>query len=231
MKGLIPIAALSITLTACSPPADVMPYEAIAACERADVQDVVGKEVRNMMLKANADGIFMAAFMGFDAIKALEQARVSFSEVGVDKATSNAGPPFTQIVCGGTMQMDGSSALGGQDIVALPQLRWSINFAQPTQDPATAAFSVSVDPSSIFSGMLVNGKPAESYENGGTPPDAAKEAERNANDVASQAEGAQAEISEAQAAAEDAARAAAEAEQGASGKKPTDEDLYAPHSN
>lgn len=220
MKGLIPITALSITLTACSPPADVTPYEAIAACERADVQDVVGKEVRNMMLKANADGVFMAAFMGFDAIKALEQARVSFSEVGVDKATSNAGPPFTQIVCGGTMQMDGSSARGGQDIVALPQLRWSINFAQPTQDPATAAFSVSVDPSSTFSGMLINGKPAESFENGGSSPDATKEVQESANDVISQAEGAATEISEAQAAAEDAAKTAAEAERGASGNQP-----------
>lgn len=226
MKGLIPLVGLPMLLTACTPPTDMAPNLAASACERADVQDVVSKEVRNMALKANSDGVLAAAFLGFDLGKAFEEARVSFSEVGVDTGTtSNSGPPFTQIVCGGTMQIDFSSARTGQDIVTLPRLRWSIDFVQPTNDPATAGFTIAVDPANVWQDMLINGKPVESAEANPAKPEPAPVAPQP------QAEGAAAETQDIAAEAAAADAAAAEAERAASEHQPSDEDLYAPHPN
>ena len=226
MKAPISIALLTLTLTACSPPTDMATNLAASACERADVQDVVGKEVRNMMLKANSNGVLAAAFLGVDLGKAFEEAKVSFSEVGVDTGTtSNSGPPFTQIVCGGTMQIDGSSARTGQDIVTLPRLRWSIDFVQPTNDPATAGFTIAVDPANVWQDMLINGKPVESTESGPAKPEPAPVAPQP------QAEDAAAETQDVAAEAAAADAAAAEAERAASDHQPSDEDLYAPHPN
>jgi hypothetical protein len=61
--------------------------------------------------------------------------------------------------CGASLQIDGSSARSGQDIVTIPHLRWSINFTQPTEDPSTEGFTVEVDDVSIGNGLLLNGKP------------------------------------------------------------------------
>lgn len=232
MKAPISIALLTLTLTACTPPADVVPQEAITACQRADVQDVVGKEVRNMMLKSVSEGVFVAAFLGFDVGKAFEQAKVSFSEVGVDATTTpNSGPPFTQIVCGGAMQIDASSTRAGQDIVTLPRLRWSINFAQPTQDPTTAGFTIAVDPISIYEGMLVNGKPADNAEVGQAKPDPLPQAQQNSDSKMGPAEGAVAEAESARTEAEQAEAEAKKAMMEADKRAPSDEDLYAPHPN
>lgn len=232
MKIYYTLAALPLALAGCTPSGDLAAADAIAACQRADVQDVVGKEVRNMMLKAAADRMFVAAAFGIDMAKAMEQARTSFSEIGVYTTGAGATAPFKQIICGGSLQVDGSTATSGQDIVTIPRLRWSVNFAQPTEEPSTAAFSIAVDPVSISDGVLVNGEPAKTGEVSDSGPTEKEPAPPEARGM-----------SEAEQAAAAASAAAAEAMADAreaqalddmplpSGRKPNEEDLYAPHGN
>ncbi|WP_292962338.1 hypothetical protein [Novosphingobium sp. UBA1939] len=190
---------------------------AYRACQREDVQDVVGKETRNIMLKANADGVIMAALFGVDMVKPIADANVTFHDVGL--YSDPASPlPITQITCGANFQIDASSTQAGQDIVTIPNLRWNINFAQPTQDPDTGGFTIEVDKASIYDGILINGHPP---------------AARNKDEAAPAPAG----RSEAEQAApvDDAAAEAAEAAAADTPQRkqtsPTEDDLYAPHSN
>jgi len=181
MKKVYAYAVVPLALASCAPASETPSSEAptdkaIDACLRTDVQDVVGKEVRNLMLKANLKRIMVAAAFGQDTIATLEQAGVSFEHAGAITGQLPLQPPYRQIVCGGSMQINASSARSGQDIVTIPHLRWSINFTQPTQEPATEGFTVDMDEQSISDGLLLNGKsavqPAEnqaaSEPNGGT---------------------------------------------------------------
>lgn len=227
MKLALPltVSALAIALTSCGPVEDRTLTEAMSACARTEVQDVVGKEVRKMLLEAAKDRVVTAAFFGIDLTSSIENARVSFHDVGTFKTSPPPSPPYKQILCGGTMQIDGSSARAGQDIVTLPRLRWSINFVQPTNDPATAGFSIAVDPANVWQDMLVNGKPVENGEANPAKPEPAPVAPQP------QAEGAAAETQDVAAEAAAADAAAAEAERAAADHQPSDEDLYAPHPN
>jgi hypothetical protein len=170
MKKVYAYAVVPLALTGCAPSSETTSSEAptdkaIDACLRTDVQDVVGKEVRNLMLKANLERIMVAAAFGQDTIATLEKAAVSFEHVGAITGQLPLQPPYRQIVCGGSMQINASSARSGQDIVTIPHLRWSINFTQPTQEPATEGFTVDVDEKSISDGLLVNGKtPAQASD-------------------------------------------------------------------
>ena len=233
MTRTLLLAALAVTVAGCTPQGDVQTNQAIAACKRPDVQDVVGKEARNMMLKANEDGVWRAAMFGVNVAEAIEQARVAFGEVGV--YADSVQSPYTQIVCTGSMQIDGSSAQAGQDIVTIPNLRWSINFAEPTLDPETASFSIAVDPVSLHDGVLVNGQPAKLRQSSQDSAPSADDAS-NAQIDGSAAQGNASTDDNALSAAD----AAAEAEEAAHAgddvpatpkRPPSDEELYAPHSN
>lgn len=238
MKISIALAALPLPLivAGCEPMPGDAPANALAitACQRSDVQDVVGKEVRNMMLKANATGVFGAALLGVDIVKPMEQARVSFHDAGVYTTNTPAKPPFAQIICGARMQIDGSSASAGQDIVMMPRLRWSVNFSEPTEDPANATFTIAVDPASIGDGLLINGRPAPRSEQSDDEATPASGGESEADSAGPEAQQA-APLDDAQAAAADAAAEAAEAAADETPKRrqapPTEDDLYAPHSN
>lgn len=227
MNRIIFPAAFAVMLAGCTPQGEALTLQAINACKRADVQDVVGKEARNLMLKANEDGLWRAALFGVNVAAAVEQARVSFGEVGV--YTDTAQSPYTQIVCTSSMQIDGSSAQAGQDIVTIPHLRWSINFAEPTQDPETASFSIAVDPASLYDGILVNGEPAQAKSQKPATEIDSDQAEQPAAPPADEA------VNPGDAAAEAAADAEAAAHAGEDippvNHQPSDEELYAPHSN
>lgn len=214
MKVRFSMAALPLALASCAPVADQAVTDAVAACQRADVQDVVGKEVRKMMLKAAEDQILTAALFGINMTRSLEQARTTFTEVGVYTGATPSGAPFKQIVCGGTLQIDASTATSGQDIVTIPHLRWSVNFTQPTEEPGTAAFSIAVDPASITDGLLVNGAPPAQNEQSDTSADASSDVQSDADSAKSEADQAAADAAEAgaAAAAEDAQTTLDEAE-------------------
>lgn len=234
MIRTIPSVAFAATLASCTPMAETLPSQVVEACQRQDVQDVVGKEARNMMLKANEDRLWKAALFGINMAEAVEQARVTFSEVGV-LASEAVQSPYSQIICQGSMQIDGSSAQAGQDIVTMPRLRWSINFAQPTDNPAAAAFSIAIDPASLFDGVLVNGQQPEAsrQKTDATPPQEATEVPANSETRESEADpslaDAEAALAEAEADAKIAATFGEDAE--STNRQPSDEDLYAPHGN
>ena len=233
MTRTLLLAALAVTVAGCTPQGDDATSLAIAACKRPDVQDVVGKEARNIMLKANEDHVWRAALFGVNIGEALEQARVSFGEVGVYEDSARS--PYTQIVCTGSMQIDGSSAQAGQDIVTIPHLRWSINFAGPTQDPETASFSIAVDPASLYDGVLVNGQPAklrQSSQDSAPSDDDASNAQVDGSAAQGNASADDNAVSAADAAAEAEEAAHAGDDAPATPKRPpSDEELYAPHSN
>lgn len=243
MNRIIPIAALPLVLASCGPAQSPAEDLAKAACQRADVQDVVSKEARSIMIKNNMDHVFTAALFGIDIPAGLAQAHIAFGAAGVSDSVAAKGPPYRQIVCSGSMQVDLSNSTEGQNIVESPHLRWSINFAKPTDDPANDVFTVQVDPLSIYDGQLLNGRPMPTKE----PP--APTAEEQAPDQGRQQPAAN-ELSEAQRAAEEAHNAAGEAAEAArqaqaeaeqaqretapaprsqTNREPSDEELYAPH--
>lgn len=237
MRNTILTGTLSMLLAGCGPVSEQFTDEATKACQRPEVQDVVGKEVRNQILSAvDGNRMFWAAMIGIDFAKALEDARVRFSDVGTKTSTALVmGTRLQQVVCVGSLQIDGSSARSGQDIVTIPHLRWSINFTEPTDDLEHAGFTIAIDKQSISDGLLVNGEPPQSQgrdsqpdtakEQAGSPPDQAlSDAEQSAANAAVQAK-----TSAEEAAKEAAAAAAASKPKDQSG--PSDDDLYAPHNN
>lgn len=215
MKRLIAVASIPLALAGCVP-ADGdntsdkdLAQKAIDACARPDVQDVVGKDVRNRMLKANIQGVMIQSLFGQDAIAEMEQARVSFSDVGVYSAHLPQQSTVRQVICGASLQIDSSSARSGQEIVTIPHLRWSINFTQPTEDPSTEGFTVEVDEVSIGNGLLLNGKPPaqpSQYQDVAAPEDDTASAPQARAYLSPE------EQADAAAAAADARKSAAEAE-------------------
>lgn len=236
MKAMIYAAALPLALASCAPQAEQAAMVAVTACQRTDAQDVVGKEVRHMILKAVSDRGYMVSLLGIDGAmaKAFEEARVTFTDVGVFTG-DGAEAPYKQIVCSGSIQIDTSSTRWGQDIITMPHLRWTVNFSQPTEEPATAAFTVAVDPASLRDGLLVNGKPPANTDqkaDEAAVPEAS--AEKSAVDAAAAADAAaeQAKAARAEAeAAEAEAAAASDSIKPQPRRQPTDDDLYAPHNN
>ncbi|GEO01713.1 hypothetical protein NSE01_35450 [Novosphingobium sediminis] len=238
MRYIIVTGALSMLLAGCGPVSEQFTDQATKACQRAEVQDVVGKEVRNQMLsQADGNRLFWAAMVGIDFAKAFEDARVRFSDVGTYTPTALiTGTRLQQVVCGGSMQIDASSTRFGQDIITMPHLRWSINFTEPTDDPEHASFTIAIDKQSIGNGLLVNGAPPQSQsrddqpeaakEESGPPPDQALGDAQSAEEAAAQAK------TSADDAAKDAREAAAAAVEKPSAQgSPSEDDLYAPHNN
>lgn len=189
-----------------------------------------------MVLEAASNRSYMVSLLGLDNVmaKALEEARITFTDVGV-YAGNGITSPYKQIICSGSLQIDASTTRSGQDIVAMPNLRWSVNFSQPTEEPATAAFTVAVDPASLRDGLLVNGKPPANTEqktDEAAVPEAS--AEKSAVDAAAAADAAaeQAKAAQVEAdAAEAEAAAASDSTKPQPRRQPTDDDLYAPHNN
>lgn len=234
MAKYLAAAVMPLLLAACAPSGSGFSDGAAAACDRADVQDVVGKEARSLMLKGNRDNLIMAGLMGLDldaVFKAWEEARVTFSGVGA--FPSSKGPPFQQIVCGGAIQFDLSDATSGQQIVNVPRARWTINFAQPVDDPATGGFTIEIDPVSLVDGRTINGKPLiatpPNDDQNGTDAGAAEAQPSpdlgNAEDAARAAQAAQADFDAASKPDSDSKQA------DVPNKAPTEDDLYAPHAN
>jgi len=240
MARYVAAAIAPLFVAACAPSASDTTNGAVIACQRADVQDVVGKEARSLMLKGNRDNLLTAGMMGLDlnsVFKAWEEARVSFSGAGA--FPSSKGPPYQQIVCGNAVQFDLSDATAGQQIVNLPRLRWTINFAQPTDDPATGGFTVEIDPVSLVDGRTLNGKPMILSQ----PQDSGDNQAQAAADAQAAAEEGGAAANDAAAAAAAAANdfdAASQVDAGPSRqrtapaentKTPSEDELYAPHGN
>lgn len=239
MRNTILTGTLSMLLAGCGPVSEQFTDEATKACQRPEVQDVVGKEVRNQLLSAvDGNRMFWAAMIGIDFAKALENARVRFSDVGTKTSTALVmGTRLQQVVCVGSLQIDGSSARSGQDILTIPHLRWSINFTEPTDDLEHAGFTIAIDKRSISDGLLVNGEPPQSQgrdsqadaakEQVGSPPgQALSDAEQSAADAERSAADAAASRKEAEEAAAAAAASKPTLQSG-----PSDDDLYAPHNN
>jgi hypothetical protein len=230
---------LAIGLVNCSPqanqeqtssPADT----ALSACQRPDVQEVVGKETRGKLLKSALPKLIVQEMLGLDtsrAIDDLDKANVTFDHVSLDKPGALGEPPFQQIVCAGHLQIDMSTPTSGQQIIGIDRLRWVINYSVRPADPANDAFTVDVDDLSIQRGITVNGHRPDAEQ---TPP----QTEETPTDV-------DAEIDAARVAADEAEKAAAEAsaeaqaitnpgqrssqQQSGDSNPPSKEDMYAPH--
>jgi hypothetical protein len=250
--GAKPLAAsilcslLAITLTNCSPQTDERQEQtrsslppALAACQRADVQEVVGKETRGKLYKTALPKLMMQAMLGVDTSRAIadfDQAKVSFNQVALDKPENLGEPPYQQIVCTAQVQIDMSNATAGQQIIGINGLRWVINISGQPSDPARDAFTVDVDDISLQSGLTINGRaPVQ------------PQSQEQADQSAPAADAGDADLADFDSAADDAAKAAteahaaaaqAEAEIGSAPQLPTqphgnnnppsEEDLYAP---
>ena len=188
------------------------------------------------MLKANSDNLLLAGMAGLNldsVLKAWNDAHVSFS--GASAIPSPSGPPFRQIVCGSAVQFDLSDATSGQQIVNVPRLRWSINFAQPTDDPTTGGFTIEIDPVSLVDGRTLNGKPAigsPSQDDGNSAEQPAQEADAAAAEATQQADSAAQAAQETQSDFDAAGKPDPDSKQDQQpNKAPSEDDLYAPHGN
>jgi hypothetical protein len=236
---------LAITLTNCSPQPDrdqtrsSADEPALTACQRADVQEVVGKEARGKLFKSILPKLLLQEWMGLDTRRAVadfDQAKVSFNQVALDKPEGLGEPPYTQIVCTAQVQIDMSNATAGQQILGINGLRWVINISGQPSDPAKDAFTVDVDDVSLQRGLTLNGRsPAQ------------PQSQEQVGQSAPEADAGDADMDAANSAADDAARAAAEAHAAAAqaeaeigsapqaptqprgnNNPPSEEDLYAP---
>ncbi|MBB3941557.1 hypothetical protein GGR39_003237 [Novosphingobium fluoreni] len=237
---------MAVTLTNCSPQAGGgeeqthnSSHPALAACQRADVQEVVGKETRGKLYKAALPRLMMMqSWLGADPnriVAAFDQAEVTFDHVSIDNPGALGEPPYQQIVCTGHIQIDMSNATAGQDILGIDGLRWVINFSGQPSDPATDAFTVDVDDVSIGRGMTHNGRspvqpqPQEQADQNAPEAGGVDQADGNtaADDAARAADEAQAAV--AQAEAEMKSPPQAPTQQRGTNNQPSEEDLYAPH--
>jgi hypothetical protein len=237
---------LAVALANCSPQTDRREEQprssappALAACQRADVQEVVGKEARGKLFKSILPRLLLQEWMGLDTRRAIadfDQAKVSFNQVALDKPNTLVEPPYQQIVCTAHVQIDMSNATAGQQIVGIDGLRWVINISGQPSDPARDAFTVDVDDVSIQQGLTINGRSpvqAQSQEQDQSAPEA------DAGDADGAAANSAADDAARAAAEAHAAAAQAEAEIGSAPQAPTqlpendkpssEEDLYAPH--
>lgn len=243
MSRSLAVALAALTLASCKPTSDDMLNTAAQACQRSDIEDVVSKETRNLMVKPNIEKLLVAEWWGLDVKEILAQiegARVSFDGVGT--MTHGApGQQFTQIICGGKLQLDMSTGLAGQQIFGIPRLRWAINFPEPTSDPLSGGFSVEVDPDSIHDGMTFNGMPARSEQADGSSGDGSAGAAIDAEaadpgagqhaDSAAEAAAAAAKDFDAASQVDAAPSRQRTAPADKSVNAPSEDDLYAPHGN
>lgn len=215
------------------------PATPLGVCQRADVQDLVGKEAWRIILDQSRGRIVALAIFGLvDPNAMLEQ----FENANVSFTGTRAGPSLeNRVACSGSMRFDASNTNTGQDIVQLPKLSWLVDFADGDGDLTSTNFTVAVDQASVFEGMLLNGKPAEGYaDSHGTNADDSTRARDNEDAAADGDLGAanaamndaNAAADEAQATADEAAKAEAQldaSEKPKASRSPSDDDLYAPH--
>ncbi|WP_394658804.1 hypothetical protein [uncultured Novosphingobium sp.] len=236
---------LAFALTNCSPQAGGSEDQtrnssppALAACQRADVQEVVGKETRGKLFKAALPQYMMQEFLGADPnriVAAFDQAKVTIDHVAVDNPGALGEPPYQQIVCTGHIQIDMSNATAGQDILGIDGLRWVINISGQPSDPATDAFTVDVDDMSIGRGVTYNGRspvqpqPQEQADQNAPDAGGVDQADGNtaADDAARAADEAEAAVAQAEAEMKSAPQAPTQ--QRGANNQPSEEDLYAPH--
>lgn len=253
-RGTLPLATsilcsvLAVTLTNCSPQAGGgeeqthnSSHPALAACQRADVQEVVGKETRGKLYKAALPKLMMMqSWLGADPnriVAAFDQAKVTFDHVSIDNPGALGEPPYQQIVCTGHIQIDMSNATAGQDILDIDGLRWVINFSGKPSDLVTDAFTVDVDDMSIGRGMTYNGRQPvqpqsqEQAEQSAPAAEAGDADQAAANSAVNDAERAatEAHAAAAQAEAEIGSAPQAPTQQRGANNQPSEEDLYAPH--
>lgn len=252
-RGAQPLATslcsfLAVALASCSPPAGgsddqtgSSSHPALAACERPDVQEVVGKETRSKLFKTALPGLMLQEWLGVDSRRAIadfDNAVVTFDHIALDHPEALGEAPYQQIVCTGHVQIDMSNATAGQQIIGIDGLRWVVNISGQPTDSATDAFTVDVDDVSIQRGLTINGRapaqqqPGQAEENASRGGDAGTAVAPSAEDEAAR-EAAQA------AAAGDAAAAQAQglsepapqspAQPRPNNNPPSEEDLYAPH--
>jgi hypothetical protein len=240
------VGLLAVALANCSPQTDgredqtrSSSHPALVACQRADVQEVVGKETRGKLYKTALPKLMMQELLGLDTSRAIadfDQAKVSFNQVALDKPEALSEPPYQQIVCTAQVQIDMSNATAGQQIIGIDGLRWVINMSGQPSDPAKDAFTVDVDDISLQRGLTINGRsPAQ------------PQSQEQVDQSAPEADAGDADLADADSAADDAARAAAEAHAAAAqaeaeigsapqaptqphgnNNPPSEEDLYAP---
>lgn len=215
------------------------PATPLGVCQRADVQDLIGKEAWRIILDQSRGRIVSLAIFGLvDPNAMLEQ----FENANVTFTGARAGPSFENwVACSGSMRFDASNTNTGQEIVQLPTLSWVVNFADSDGDLTSTNFTVVVDQASVFEGMLLNGKPAEEYADShdttgegstreGDDEDSGADDALRAADAAMK--DANAAADEAQATVDDAAKAEAQldaSEKPKASRSPSDDDLYAPH--
>lgn len=248
-RGARPLATSALSslvalgLANCSPQADqgqteASAHPALAACQRADVLQVVGKETRGKLFKAALPQFIMQEWLGADTnriIAAFDQATVTFDHVAIDNPGALGERPYQQIVCTGHMQIDFSTATSGQDIVGIDGLRWVINISGQPSDPATDAFTVDIDNTSIGRGVTYNGRAVAQRQPQEQPDQSAPEAsdaEQAAGNVATDdaaKAAAQANAAAAQAETEIGSAPQEPSQQRGNNNQPSEEDLYAPH--
>lgn len=188
-----------------------------AVCERTDVQDLVGKEARKLILDRARPQLVAIALMTMAEpeayLRKFREAQVSFSDVQGNLDEHGL------FACTASAKIDMSDAESGQDIIQSPTLAWRVTFADKKADLTNSNFTVEVDEGSVFSDMLINGKPASEYaqqrqSTGPQAPPAAETADNSSEQQAAQdaANDAQDAAADARRAAEEAARAVEEAE-------------------
>lgn len=175
-----------IVVTGCNGPttsrtADDTPSLAQQACLREDVQDVVSNEVKSIFQKGfyKQAGTAILLLDPREISAEFERARASFHDVTVADAASANTLPIDRVVCTGTLQIDESNSQQGQQIVQVPKLRWSIEFAQAVNDPQSSAFTVTLDQGSLADDLRFNGKPIAELRNRSEVPSPAQTASRS----------------------------------------------------
>jgi hypothetical protein len=139
------------------------PTTATGACERADVQELVGKEARGVIMDSARSRLITLAIFGLidpqETRAALENAQITFTDV------TSGGVRGDNVPCTASLRIDASNANAGQDIVQLPAVIWQIALADGDGNVSSSNFTVKVDPASVFEGMRINGKPAGDFLN------------------------------------------------------------------
>lgn len=157
------------------------PSLAQQACLREDVQDVVSNEVKSMFQKGfyKQAGTAILLIDPREISAEFERARMSFHDVTVAPGNNADTLPTDRVVCTGTLQIDESNSQQGQQIVQVPKLRWSIEFAQAVNDPQSSAFTVTLDQGSLADDLRFNGKPIAELRNRSEVPSPAQTASRS----------------------------------------------------
>ncbi len=161
-----------IVMTGCNGPsanqtADNTPSLAHQACLREDVQNVVSNEVKSIFQKGfyKQAGTAILLIDPREISAEFERARASFHDVSVAAGHDGDKLPTERVLCTGTLQIDESNSQQGQQILQVPKLRWSIEFAKPVNDPKSSAFTVTLDQGSLADDLRFNGKPIAELRN------------------------------------------------------------------